>query len=270
MDTSKDFSTFMDDWLCKKPFGEVFHPATSYLLNNRGKLLRPTLVLSTARDLGEFHHNHLWLALSIELHHNYTLVHDDLPCMDNDDLRRGKPTLHKAFGEAHALLVGDILLSESYATLANIHHSDITKLIRGFNYATSSKGLILGQICDLEMKSENISQESILRMYELKTARLFQLALVGSIILTSKSTDAYLMKQALRLGSVCGILFQLLDDYQDWHVDKKSDFNFFRVDEKNALQSLKLYQEKFINLKSNLQTTLPTTMTYLSSFLRPL
>lgn len=107
-----------------------------------------------------------------------------------------------------------------------------------------------------------------MRMYELKTARLFQLSLVGSILLTTRSTDFQFIKNVTKLGSVCGILFQLLDDYQDWHSDKKTDFNFFRKDESAAFMELKKYQERFQFLKLELKDELPLTLDYLSTFLK--
>lgn len=264
----QDFSQFFDTWLSQKPFGSDFHEKISYLLTNRGKMLRPALVLHVAEDLKEKKISHHWLALSIELHHNYTLVHDDLPCMDDDDIRRGKPTLHKMYGEANALLVGDILLAQSYALLANIENVDIGKVLKLYYYATGAKGLILGQKIDLDHSLHDFLPSAIMRMYELKTARLFQLSLVGSILLTTRFTDFQFIKNVTKLGSVCGILFQLLDDYQDWHSDKKTDFNFFRKDESAAFMELKKYQERFQFLKLELKDELPLTLDYLSTFLK--
>lgn len=145
MNLTQDFSHFVSDWLKLQPFGPVFQVSANYLLENRGKYLRPSLVLALAQDLKQVDQNHYWLALCLELHHNYTLIHDDLPCMDNDDLRRGKPTVHKVFGEAHALLLGDIFLAKSFELLANIKSPRLSTLIKIFGFATGAKGLILGE-----------------------------------------------------------------------------------------------------------------------------
>lgn len=266
MKLTHDFPQFLSNWTQSWPFGYKFHPPLVYILENYGKLLRPNLVLSIAQDLNQLSQNHYWLALSIELHHSYTLVHDDLPCMDNDDYRRGKPTLHKVFGEAQALLVGDILLAKSFEILTKINSPELINLIKIYSYAIGSKGLILGQKLDLDSLENNVrglNSHEIIRMYELKTSRLFQLAMVSSILLTKESKNLTLIKNACKLGSVCGILFQLLDDYQDWHQDKKSDFNFFKLNEVEAQKYLILYKEKFNNLKNKLSLTLPKTVEFL-------
>jgi geranylgeranyl diphosphate synthase type II len=267
MNTHQKFCDFYDNWLSKRPFGPIFQNSLFYLLSNRGKLLRPNLILKVAEDLNVVTENHLLFALSLELHHNYTLIHDDLPCMDNDDIRRGKPTLHKVYGEAHALLAGDILLAKSFALLNDIHHPNLILLQKIYHYACGSKGLILGQNIDLEQIHQKLDPPSILRMFELKTGRLFQLALLGSYLLSEEASEIHIQKKLTRLGSVCGILFQLLDDYQDWHSDKKSDFNFFRANASEAEKVLKTYQEKFENLKNDLYGRYPNTLDYLSSFL---
>lgn len=264
MDIQQDFTKFTNTWLKRRPFGAAFQESANYLLENRGKYLRPMLVLNLASDLKQVTENHYWLALSLELHHNYTLIHDDLPCMDNDDMRRSKPTVHKAFGEAHALLLGDIFLAKSFELLSHIKSDKLANLIKIFGFATGAKGLILGQKIDLAGESAMQTPASILRMYELKTARLFQLALVGSLLLTHESENTKLSKLLIRLGSVSGILFQLLDDYEDWHTDKKSDFNFFRKDESSAQKYLKDFQEKFKLINNEISLQMPQTVKLLS------
>ena len=134
MNTHQRFCDFYDNWLAKKPFGPIFQNSLFYFLSNRGKLLRPNLILKVAEDLNAVTDNHLFFALSLELHHNYTLIHDDLPCMDNDDMRRGKPTMHKVYGEAHALLAGDILLAKSFEMLNHIHHPNLILLQKIFHF----------------------------------------------------------------------------------------------------------------------------------------
>ncbi len=264
MNILQDFTNFTTTWLKRCPFGPAFQESANYLLENRGKCLRPSLVLSIANDLGQINEDHYWFALSLELHHNYTLIHDDLPCMDNDDMRRGKPTIHKVYGEAHALLLGDIFLAKSFELLANIKSKNLSSLIKIFGFATGAKGLILGQKIDLGAEILTDTPAAIIRMYELKTARLFQLALIGSLLLTTESENTKFLKTAARLGSISGILFQLLDDYDDWHTDKKSDFNFFRKDEIAAKKYLKNYQEKFKLINNQFSAKLPLTVNLFS------
>jgi geranylgeranyl diphosphate synthase type II len=254
-----DFSNFLNQWLNNSPFGVGFQDSAEYILKKPGKYIRPLLVYSVAKDLNQLHENHSWLALSIELHHNYTLIHDDLPCMDNDDIRRGQPTVHKVFGEAHALLLGDILLAKSFELLANIKVNNLSRLLRIFSFATGAKGLILGQKIDLETIKNKISDSEILRMYELKTARLFQLAMVSSLMLTNQSENFKLTKVLSKLGSVAGILFQLIDDYEDRNIDKKNDFNFFKNNEESAKKALVFFQEKFKSLNAQIAPKFPST-----------
>lgn len=261
---TQNFHNFLNQWLNSCPFGAIFQDSANYLLENRGKYLRPTIALSVASDLKNLNENHYWLALSIELHHNYTLIHDDLPCMDNDDIRRGKPTIHKVFGEAHALLLGDILLAKSFELLANIKSPYLSQIIKIFSYATGAKGLILGQKLDLDPRINQANEKEVLRMFELKTARLFQLSMVTSILLSSEKINHQLIRQSIKIGSVCGILFQLLDDYNDWHSDKKTDFNFFKKDPEKAKLRLKEYQDKFVMLRVNMDKVLPETVAFLT------
>lgn len=264
MNISQSFSDFLNHWLKLCPFGPMFQPSANYLLGNAGKFLRPLLVLNVAHDLKQIEKNHYWLALSIELHHSYTLIHDDLPCMDNDDMRRGKPTVHRVYGEAHALLLGDILLGKSFELLANISSPHLKEILKIFSFATGAKGLILGQKLDLDPQLVLANDREVLRMFELKTARLFQLSLITSILLTSEKDNLHLIRQSIKMGSICGILFQLLDDYHDWHTDKKSDFNFFQKKPEQAKKLLISYQDSFAKLSNELQKTLPGTVAFLT------
>lgn len=190
--------------------------------------------------------------------------------MDNDDIRRGKPTIHKMYGESHALLLGDILLSKSYAVfseLENVESKNILLLIKVFSFATSSKGLILGQELDLAGGDNHVATSKVLRLFELKTSRLFQLALVMPLLLT-KSPEFKLVKMLWRLGEVCGITFQLLDDLEDQANDKKADFNFFRINEGEAKKQLAYYQKRFFSMKADLVNVLPHTFELLEKYLK--
>ncbi len=183
-----------------------------------GKLFRPLLsagvfLFHNPDQVNEFEDHHSApskLASFLELHHAYTLVHDDMPCMDDDDMRRGKPSTHKKFGEWQALLVGDGLLGASWQLLSQIKHKD---LLTYFNYATwclGPKGLLQGQVLDLS-EEMTLSFNNLIETHKLKTARLIQASLVGGYLLSTepniKTAKAY-----HRLGEALGISFQLLDD----------------------------------------------------------
>lgn len=187
-----------------------FKDVIEYAVLPPGKLFRPKLVVGLANDLKSFTSNHKYLASSIEIHHAYTLVHDDLPAMDDDDFRRGKPSTHKKFNEAQAILVGDALLNFSYELLSNIEATYLPKVLKLYGETTGSRGLILGQVMDLDENEKSL--EDIITTHSLKTSCLMQLALEGTNILS----DSKLPKEkVMQLGFALGIVFQLLDDLSE-------------------------------------------------------
>jgi geranylgeranyl pyrophosphate synthase len=186
-----------------------------YAVLPAGKLFRPNLVQCLAEDLGNnFTPDHLQLALAIEIHHAYTLVHDDLPAMDNDLMRRGKPSTHARFGEWQAILAGDALLILSFKELLRIRHPHAHQLHRLFTWASGARGLILGQYLDLKAQGKLTFPET-LRVHELKTGRLIQAVTLGSLLLSrdKHSTADYI--RFMRLGRDIGVAFQLMDDEQE-------------------------------------------------------
>lgn len=180
-----------------------------YALLPPGKLFRPLLVRSLAQDLNGLHPCHHHFELFTEIHHVYTLLHDDLPCMDDDSIRRGKPATHRKFGEWQALLIGDGLQALSFRILSQIKSRALPSLLRYSTWALGPKGLIQGQYQDLSQDKQNFTQ--LLTTHKLKTSRLMQTALVGSALLTEKASFKTL-KDLHRLGEHLGITFQLLDD----------------------------------------------------------
>jgi geranylgeranyl pyrophosphate synthase len=180
-----------------------------YAVFPAGKLFRPKLVEAIALDLThKLSPDHLHLAAAIELHHAYTLVHDDLPSMDNDLMRRGKASTHAHFGEWKAILGGDALLIASFNELARINHKNFKDIMKLMTWTTGAKGLIEGQFRDLG------ADKNIIRIHELKTARLIQLATLGSYLLSEKQTLRGKI-EFLRLGREIGVSFQLLDDLSE-------------------------------------------------------
>lgn len=190
-----------------------------YSLIPWGKLFRPKLCASLFFDLNQkdgelFQKNLMSACLFLELHHTYSLAHDDLPCMDDDDFRRGKPSLHRAFNEWQALLTGDGLINLSYLSLAQIKspkRSDIFKLAASY---MGPCGLIHGQFLDLSKEStKGIAQ--ILLTHELKTARLIQLSLLFPLYISEKKISLDNFKFFWRLGRSLGLVFQLIDDLNE-------------------------------------------------------
>jgi geranylgeranyl pyrophosphate synthase len=208
-----------------------------------GKMFRPRLVEALKLDIGPSNDDYLHLSSAIELHHAYTLVHDDLPSMDNDLVRRGRPSTHVAFGEWKAVLAGDALLIASFDELMKIKSSRIREIHRLFSWATGAKGLISGQFLDLGAKGK-ASFSEVIRIHELKTARLIQVATLGSYMLSASALNLKSQIEYLRLGREIGLTFQLLDDLTELTDELVSDhereINPFLLTPKKALDSLQL------------------------------
>lgn len=192
------------------------HEAMRYALFAGGKRLRPILCLAAAETCGGSQHDALAPACALEMMHTYSLVHDDLPAMDNDDLRRGRPTCHKVYGEGMAVLCGDALLTEAFVTLAQ---TPTTKRYSTRDYISelaetgSSRKLIGGQVLDLEGEGKKLNKRELVRIHEAKTAAL----LVASVRLGAMTANATPSKlDALtQFAYSLGLAFQAIDDILD-------------------------------------------------------
>ncbi len=182
-----------------------------------GKRLRPFLVLASSRLFGVSERGALQVAAAIELVHSYSLVHDDLPAMDNSDLRRGRPTCHKAFDEATAVLAGDGLLTLAFEVLANPDtHGDPgvrCELVSALALAAGSSGMVGGQMIDLMAENRSLDIGAITRLQRLKTGALIAFACESGAILAKASPEVRL---ALRgYAHDLGLAFQIADDLLD-------------------------------------------------------
>lgn len=202
-----DIAQFMAENIDELLPSHAFKEVIKYSVFPSGKLFRPMLIMSLAQDLGQIKTEHKFLAMSIELHHTYTLIHDDLPAMDDDDFRRGRPSSHKKFSEWEAILAGDSLLNISYEVLAKLPANYLGKVLKIYTEAMGARGLILGQVKDLN--NENQRFEDILELHRLKTGELIQLSLCTAAILSDKEELCFDLKQ---LGYSLGENFQLIDD----------------------------------------------------------
>lgn len=223
-----------------------------YAVIPAGKLFRPRLVEALALDLEQkLQANHYHLASSIELHHAYTLVHDDLPAMDNDSIRRGKPSTHAHYGEWKAILAGDALLILSFQELMKINHPEIQALHRLYTWCTGAKGLISGQFLDLSADGK-MEFHKVLRIHELKTARLIQVATLGTYQLSAKTQNLRQKLDFLRLGREIGVTFQLLDDLSELTVSDVSGheklINPFLLSPDLALKELICSHQRLLSL----------------------
>lgn len=186
-----------------------------YSLSAGGKRIRPVLVMEFCRVCGGDTKNAEAAACAIEMIHTFSLIHDDLPCMDNDDYRRGKPSCHKAYGEATALLAGDALETLAFGIIADAVIPDSVKvrLVQTLAKAVGVNGMIGGQVIDTEYEGKNIPEEMLLRMYSMKTSALLKAAcLMGCIC---AEADEEKMTAAIKYAENLGLAFQIIDDILD-------------------------------------------------------
>lgn len=202
-------------------FLEVKYPedifkSMRYSVLAEGKRLRPVMCLEACRIFGGNIENAIPTACAIEMLHAQSLIHDDLPCMDNDDFRRGKPTNHKVFGEAIAVLAGDALLS--FAPQLIIQKSNLSpeaklRLIEEYCIAAGVYGLIAGQVVDIESEGKKIPAETLDYIHTHKTADLFKFALKAGAIVADANEEQ--IKAMEEFGQKLGFAFQICDDILD-------------------------------------------------------
>lgn len=194
--------------------------AMYYSLKAGGKRIRPLIVLQVIRAYGLDYREYIDIACALEMIHTYSLIHDDLPGMDNDDLRRGKPTCHKQFGEATAILAGDGLLNEAVNIILQTNLDDSLKLSLVSCLYTSSgiNGMILGQEYDIENEDKKLSKETLDKIHHYKTGKLLSCAFQMGALIASPN-DLEILKQ---IGYKIGLAFQIQDDILDVTSDAKT------------------------------------------------
>lgn len=197
--------------------------AMRYAALSKGKRLRPFLLVSSASLFGVCGQAALQAAAAIEFIHTYSLVHDDLPCMDDDDMRRGKPSCHKQFDEATAILAGDGLLALAFEIMADDStHADSgvrAELVRTVAEAAGPRGLVGGQMMDLMSENKALSTEEITRLQRMKTGALFVTSCEAGAILGKAPRQ---LRHALRgYANNIGLAFQIRDDLLDARDDNK-------------------------------------------------
>lgn len=196
----------------------LIHQAMYYAVMNGGKRLRPILVLEGTAIAGGRAEQVMPTACAIEMIHSYSLVHDDLPAMDDDDFRRGKPTCHRAFGEANAILAGDALLTAAFELMTNnaeidgIELRDVIRVIREVAQAVGSQGMIGGQVMDLAGEEQGKPLDLSV-MHGLKTGELFKASLRVGAILSRLGDDG--LKALTQFACHFGLAFQITDDILD-------------------------------------------------------
>jgi len=194
----------------------TLHKAMRYSLFAGGKRLRPILCLAAAEACRGSVDNALPLACALECIHTYSLVHDDLPSMDNDDFRRGRPTCHKVFGDGIAVLAGDALLTIAFEIVSKAKPAPrygISTLLREIAVAAGSQKLIAGQVADLEAEGKDVKRDQLQFIHENKTAAILKSSVrLGAM---SANADARKLSAITRFGQRLGLAFQIVDDILD-------------------------------------------------------
>lgn len=197
----------------------VIHQAMRYSIFAGGKRLRPILVIAAAEAVGGKAGQVIPTACAMEMIHTYSLIHDDLPAMDNDDYRRGRLTSHKVYGEAVAVLAGDALLTGAFELMARndevagIPSQAVSRVIREVAVAAGSRGMIGGQVVDMENEKKVIDADTLQYIHAHKTAALFRAALRAGAILAG--ADDRQLKALTDYADFMGLAFQITDDILD-------------------------------------------------------
>ena len=226
----KDLSSMVEERLAGCFSGnnipEGLYKAMTYSLLAGGKRIRPVLCLSWAGMLGGEKGRVLDFACGIEMIHTYSLVHDDLPCMDDDDLRRGRPTSHKVFGEAMAVLAGDALLTQAFYLMTTTHlpAEDVLAACREMSGAAGPAGMVGGQVVDIMATgSSGMDLESLKAMHAMKTGALIRSSCVcGALLARSMGAGPGDVNNASGFGESIGLAFQIVDDILDVVGDEES------------------------------------------------
>lgn len=217
----KELKELVNDYLNnyfinKGSYNSLIYKSASYSLNIGGKRIRPILFMLVYNMYKNEYKEVLPMAAAIEMIHTYSLIHDDLPCMDNDDLRRGKPTNHKVFGENIAVLAGDALLNEAMISLMDFSIKNGSRALiasREIAYAAGMEGMIGGQVVDIINEGKEISKDELNYMHLKKTGELIRASIVSAAILAE--VDKSEIELLNKFGTNLGLAFQIKDDILD-------------------------------------------------------
>lgn len=199
-------------------YPEEIYKSMKYSLSAGGKRLRPVMALEVSRLICGTYEQTIPTACAIEMLHTQSLIHDDLPCMDNDDFRRGKPSNHKAFSESTAVLAGDALITYAInviidKTPKSVSAENLLRVIREFCTAAGTEGIIGGQIVDIDSENKKIDDETLDYIHEYKTAKMFILSVKAGAILGGASEKQ--ISELTEFASKFGHAFQIYDDILD-------------------------------------------------------
>ncbi|WP_297713249.1 polyprenyl synthetase family protein [Clostridium sp.] len=213
----KEINEFLLNYFSNKgTYNKVIYDSASYSINIGGKRIRPILMLLTYSMYKENWRDILEFSSAIEMIHTYSLIHDDLPCMDDDDLRRGKPTNHKVYGENIAVLAGDTLLNEAMNLMMRFSLKNGKKsLVAAEKIASAAgpEGMIGGQVVDIINEGKKISEDELKYMHMNKTGALIKVSIMSGAILGEASEED--IRKLEKFGENLGLVFQIKDDILD-------------------------------------------------------
>jgi farnesyl diphosphate synthase len=219
---AKDVDIFLKKFLKKKTQKSKLYEAIKYGLFSGGKKFRSYLIVNTGKIFNLNYRDLIPVAAAVECMHSYSLIHDDLPSMDNDDFRRGKPSVHKAFGESTAILAGNSLLTLAFEILTSNNMNSSSKSKSDLVYALASAsgytGIAGGQFLDLRFEKMKVTKNLIINMQNKKTGELISFCSESAAILSGKEKERSFLK---KIGLDIGLLFQVTDDLLDIFGDRK-------------------------------------------------
>ena len=209
-------NSYLKDYLQKQSSDSKLYEAMDYGLFSGGKMIRSYLLHSACKIFDLQEKEYIPIAAAVECIHSYSLIHDDLPAMDNDDFRRGKQSTHKAYGEFTAILAGSSLLTLAFEIISdlnfNVANEKKLKIIYALSSCSGHLGIAGGQFFDLSLKNEKVNKDNIINMQNKKTGALMGFCIESAHILADKKD---LVKQFRSIGIKLGLLFQITDDFLD-------------------------------------------------------
>ncbi len=236
---AKDTNIFLKKYLKKQKYSGLFD-AMSYALFPGGKKIRSKILIDTGKIFNLNYSHLVIIGAAVECVHAYSLIHDDLPCMDNDSMRRGKPSTHVKFGEANAVLAGNSLLTLAFEILSNkklnLNEKIKNKLINKLSICSGHTGVAGGQFLDLNFENKKIPFKKIIDMELKKTGKLFSYCCSVPVIIKNKNKN--MIRVFERIGVNIGLLFQIADDLIDYEGDIKKVGKKTKKDQKRGKATL--------------------------------
>tara|TARA_B100001059_G_scaffold165546_1_gene165122 strand:+ start:260 stop:1084 length:825 start_codon:yes stop_codon:yes gene_type:complete len=218
------FNKDLDVFLNKYKSNSKLYKVMCYSLKNGGKRLRPIIIKEIAKSLNINKNQYIKSMIAIELVHSYSLIHDDLPCMDDDDYRRGRLSTHKKYDEAQAILAGNSLLTMAFNLLSQVSNLSLVELL---SELSGYEGLAGGQSLDIDTAKKKLNYKLIDKIHDLKTAKLFEFCVAAPFIISNKSKQE--IKLARKYGKIIGKVFQIIDDVHDYENKNNEFINILNV-----------------------------------------